>query len=87
MIKCFKCGGTEIVNGTIESPSADFSGLIFRPGLKIRFLAMTARHGTDLYPESYACLNCGTVWSETEQGALRDFIRRCCKPSETGPKS
>ncbi len=46
---------------------------------KVRFLTVTLEHGTKLEAESYACLECGTVWSQTDQKALKDFIRKHCK--------
>jgi len=81
MTKCFKCGGTEIERGTIASPSSEslFRDIVFRPEHKIRFLAMTMRRGVSLYKESYACLDCGSVWSELEGSELRNFIREHCK--------
>lgn len=80
MKKCFKCGGTEIVTGSIEGTGERSPAYLFRPKHKIRFLAVTIRHGTELDKESYACLSCGTVWSQTNGEALRDFIRDNCKP-------
>ena len=80
MTKCFKCGGTEIVKGKITRSSEDyFSDIVFGPE-GLRFLTLTSRHGTKLQPESYACLGCGAVWSQTDANALREFIRKHCKP-------
>jgi len=82
MTKCLKCGGTEIAKGKLRRSSEElFSDIIFSPDAPIRFLALTFSRGTTLEPESYACLNCGTVWSQTDPSALRDFIRKHCKGS------
>jgi len=81
MTKCFKCGGTEIANGKITRSSDEyFSDIVFGPE-GLRFLTVTLKHGTALNPESYACLKCGSVWSETDPNALKDFIRKHCKGS------
>jgi hypothetical protein len=87
MTKCLKCGGTDITKGKIRRSSEEFfSDIIFGPE-KLRFLTVALQHGTKLEPESYACLNCGTVWSRTDPAALRDFIRKHCKrPKDEKPK-
>jgi len=82
MKKCFKCGGTQIAAGRITRSSHEFfSDIVFKPE-KLRFLALTVQPGTSLDADSYACLECGTVWSQTNPHELRDFIRRNCKPSK-----
>ena len=79
MTKCFKCGGTEIAKGKIRRSSEEFfSDIVFGPDTA-RFLTLALEHGTKLHSESYACLKCGTVWSQTDPNALRDFIRKHCK--------
>src|SRR5262249_50216235 len=79
---CFKCGGTQIVKGTLESTRRDLlSEIVFRPD-KLRFLALTLAHGTVLDTESYACLSCGTVWSQTNPDSLKDFIQKHCRHSD-----
>jgi predicted nucleic-acid-binding Zn-ribbon protein len=79
MTKCFKCGGTEIAKGKIRRSSEEFfSDIVFGPE-DIPFLTLTLKRGTRLQPESYACLTCGTVWSQTDPNALKDFMREHCK--------
>lgn len=79
MTKCFKCGGTEIAKGKITRSSEDyFSDIVFGPE-GLRFLTVTLQHGTKLESDSYACLACGTVWSQTDPNALTEFIRKHCK--------
>ena len=79
MTTCHKCGGTEIATGKIGRSSEEyFSDIVFEPD-GMRFLALTLEHGTKLLGESYACVKCGTVWSQTDPEALRDFIRKYCK--------
>jgi len=79
MTKCNKCGGTEIVKGKITRSSDEFfSDIVFGPD-DLRFLTLTLKHGTPLQPESFACLGCGAVWSQTDPKALRNFIGKHCK--------
>ncbi len=67
-----------IVRGKITTNGEGYSVVVFGPD-KIRFLALTLQHGTKLETQSYACQNCGTVWSQTDPIALRKFIRKHCK--------
>jgi hypothetical protein len=79
MIKCLKCGGIEIVRGKISRSSEEcFSDIVFQPD-GLRFFTFTLQHGTSLDSLSYACLDCGTVWSGTSPSALREFIRKHCE--------
>jgi hypothetical protein len=79
MIKCPKCNGTEIVKGKITRSSDEFfSDIIFRPN-GLRFLTITLKYGTPLRPESYGCLGCGAIWSQTDPKALKDFISKHCR--------
>ena len=79
MTKCFKCGGVDIATGKLSRPNDElFPEVRFEPR-GLRFLALTMRHGTRLEAESYACLKCGTVWSQTDPNELRDFVRKHCK--------
>ena len=81
MTKCLNCGGTEIVKGKIARSTEEFfSDIVFQPQ-GIRFLSTALKHGTKFKPESFACLSCGTVWSQTDPNALREFIAKHCKKS------
>ena len=87
MTTCFKCSGTEIVKGKIRRSSEEFfSDIVFGPDGTRRFLALTFDHGTKLQGESYACLKCGAVLSQTDPDALRAFIQKHYK-SESHEKS
>ena len=80
--RCFKCGGMHVAKGRLEITGAlgRFPDLVFRPD-KTRFLALTLAHGTPVDKQSYACLSCGFVWSETNPQALREFIKNHCGES------
>ena len=79
MNTCLKCGGTEIAKGKIRRSSDEFfSDIVFGPD-DLRFFTLPLKRGTKLHGESYACLKCGSVWSQTDPEALRDFIRKHCK--------
>jgi hypothetical protein len=78
MTTCFKCGGTEIAKGKIRRWIGEiYPGTVFEPD-DLRFLTLTLERGTKLQDESYACLKCGAVWSQTDPDALRDFVRKHC---------
>ncbi len=80
--KCFNCGGTELAKGRIEMGSDSMlASPTFRPD-GLRFLAMTMSHGTPLNMESYACLSCGLVWSQTNAQDLKDHVQKYCKKPE-----
>jgi len=79
MKKCFKCGGTEIVKGKIcISASEYFPEYFFKPD-GLRLFAATLRAGAKLDTESYACLGCGAIWSQTDSVALKEFMQKHCK--------
>ncbi len=79
MKKCFKCGSSEITRGRIsQNNDGIFSAAQFEPE-GLRFLALALTHGTLLELESFACLKCGSVWSQTDPDDLRKFIRKHCK--------
>jgi hypothetical protein len=69
-------GKLEITGSLGRLPS-----LVFRPG-NARFFALTLTHGTPVDNESYACLSCGFVWSETDPQALREFVKKHCRESQ-----
>ena len=66
-----------MVKGKIRRSSEEFfSDIVFGPTGTRRFFALTFEHGTKLKGESYACLKCGAVWSQTDPDALRNFIKK-----------
>jgi predicted nucleic-acid-binding Zn-ribbon protein len=79
--KCPKCGGVEIAKGRLSLSTGHYlSGMVFEPESR-RFFTLNVIPGTYLAPESYACLGCGAVWSQTDPNALREFIEKHCKKS------
>jgi len=82
MNKCLKCGGTEIVKGTIRRSTKEyFTDIVFGPD-DVRFGAMTLKNGSELQPESFACLSCGMVYSSTDPTELKEFIKKHCKKQQ-----
>jgi hypothetical protein len=80
--KCPKCGGAEIARGRISMSTGHYLwGMVFEPEGR-RFLTLSTMSGTFLNPDSYACLGCGVVWSQTDPKALKDFIGKHCKKPE-----
>lgn len=81
MTKCPKCSGNDISKGRLTlSAGHHLSGMAFEPEGR-RFFTLTITPGTALHPESYACLQCGAVWSQTDPKALKDYISAHCKKS------
>ena len=61
----FQVRRIECCDGKITRSSEQyFSDIVFGPD-GLRLIAVTLKRGTPLQPESYACLGCGTVWSQT----------------------
>jgi hypothetical protein len=83
MNKCLRCGGEDIAVGKIYGGS-DSAFTVFKPD-GLRFFTLTYKGGTDLSGDSYACLTCGCVWSETDPVALKSFIQKHCKKSDIRP--
>ena len=82
LTKCLKCGGNEIAKGSLSLTGGHYlSGMVFEPEGR-RFFTLTTRPGTTLNPISYACLECGMVWSQTDPNALKEYINKHCKKSE-----
>jgi hypothetical protein len=57
-------------------------GVIFRPK-SVRFLAFTLLGGVFLKRQSFACLDCGLVWTSVDVDDLDYFIEKHCKQPET----
>jgi hypothetical protein len=72
MMKCFRCGARDIAKGRIFLPSDSLRNMVFEPD-GLRFFSLTYVHGPALRKESYACLSCGTVWSQTDPVCPRGF--------------
>jgi hypothetical protein len=79
--KCPKCGGIEIAKGRLTLSFGHYlSGMVFEPEGR-RLFTLSVMPGSFIAPQSYACLGCGAVWSQTDPKALRDFIGKHCKAS------
>ena len=76
--KCPKCASGAIVKGSLDG-DVDW-GVTFRPEtFKNWHALLTRRDGVLVSVESFACHDCGMVWSSVEPEALREFLGRHCK--------
>lgn len=73
--KCPKCQSERTVKGSIIGGES-FGG-VFRPETLISW-HITLRDGVEV-GESFACQECGLVWSSLDPEALREFLRSHCK--------
>ncbi len=83
MLQCLKCKSQRVTKGTIVEPGGNCVA-VFRPdGLRSR--SFTALGGTELERESFACLDCGFVWSSVSPAKLGVFIRKHCDQTSDKP--
>jgi len=69
---CVQCHSKRIAKGSLQGAHGVDS--FFAPdGLKFGL-----RPSRGMAVRSFACLDCGFVWSFTEPKALEDFIRKHC---------
>lgn len=80
MINCIKCSSIEIAKGdlTVNNGNVFFCDMVFRPA-RTKFITFTIDKGTKIEQESYACLNCGMVYSQCNPTDLKGFISKNCK--------
>lgn len=70
-MECNHCKGKRVAKGSLQGGHGN---LYFAPsGLKF---GLRPSRGTAI--QSFACLDCGLVWSSTPPTELDDFIREHC---------
>jgi hypothetical protein len=78
-----KCKSGHVIAGGIGANTRyGWRTAVFKPDRKIRFLAWTIREGTNCDGETFACLDCGLVWSSLSPQDLKLFIARNCEEPE-----
>jgi hypothetical protein len=78
---CPKCGSANVAPGRLL-PSRHSISATFRPA-GARLLSLSLTHGVDLCTEpSFACQDCGLVWSYLRPAELKDFISKHCARSD-----
>ena len=72
-LRCSKCSSQRVVRGSIVDSHR--TRCFFAPaGLK--FWTITKSYGTKV--DSYACIDCGLLWMQTEHKMLEGFVRNYC---------
>jgi hypothetical protein len=78
MNQCLKCKSGNVFAGKIGRPiSVGWGTAIFKPDIKVPFLAAILGAGPTCNEEAFACLDCGFVWSSLSAQDLIHFITRC----------
>ena len=79
---CPKCGSLNIHQGRLM-PSGQASWVIFRPE-GTRFFSLSLYGGVVLRSDrSFACLDCGLVWSSVPRDELKEYIfKHCSAPNK-----
>jgi DNA-directed RNA polymerase subunit RPC12/RpoP len=81
-IRCLKCESGNVIAGAIGAAGRyGWKTAVFKPDRRIRFLAWTLGEGTSCDGETFACLDCGLVWSSLSPRDLSEFVtKNCVKP-------
>jgi endogenous inhibitor of DNA gyrase (YacG/DUF329 family) len=81
--QCLKCKGANFITGKIGAAGRyGWRTAVFKPDRKVRFLAWTLGEGTQCDGETFACLDCGLVWSSLSPQDLSEFITKNCEKPE-----
>lgn len=75
-MQCLKCQSNRVATGAIKGSHSGHS--IFAPS-GLRFATLSLDHGIPL--SSFACLDCGFVWSAADPKDLEAFIQKHCDQS------
>ena len=76
---CMRCTGTNISTGKLISGRQD-PVTAFKPD-NMKFWSFSFTAGVAVSKTSYACLDCGFIWTETDADALEKFVATKCKPA------
>ena len=79
MRQCIKCQGRQVVSGKLVQYGGSTTA-VFRPA-RIRFATLSFVGGVPVDEESFACLDCGTVWTLTDKDKLCRFMKSHCYES------
>ena len=77
MPACLKCGSEKVIQGRLVSNRMTW-GAVFQPK-SIRFLNLSLYGGAVTDSKSFACLDCGLIWSSASPEELRTFVKKHCK--------
>jgi len=77
-IHCLKCKSGHVFAGKIGRPTAiGWGTAIFKPDISVPFLAPSLGPGPTCDEETFACLDCGLVWSSLIAEDLKNFLTKC----------
>jgi DNA-directed RNA polymerase subunit RPC12/RpoP len=77
-LQCLKCKSGNVFAGKLGRPiSIGWGTAIFKPAIKVPFLAPILGAGPTCDDEAFACLDCGLVWSSLSAQDLNNFIAKC----------
>jgi len=72
-----KCGSEKVIQGRMVC-SARMQRPVFRPK-SLRFFSFLFSGGVLASDKSFACLDCGLIWSSAAPDELRTFVKKHCK--------
>lgn len=79
MPACPKCGSEKLIEGRIRNPGKGWGwDSVFRPKT-IRWFCISLDGGVVVDNESFACLDCGLIWSSASPEELRSFVKKHCR--------
>ena len=79
MQQCPKCHSQQVVIGKMVQYGGSTSA-VFRP-TKTRFATLSISGGVPVAEESFACLDCGLVWTVADKDKLLAFMESHCYAS------
>ena len=76
---CLRCTGGNITPGKLISRRQE-GATAFKPD-NMKFWSFSFTGGVSVPKTSYACLDCGFIWTEADAEALEKFVATKCKPA------
>jgi hypothetical protein len=77
MSACLKCGSEKVIQGRLRGSSKSWPA-VFRPK-SMRWFNLSLYGGVFTDGKSFACLDCGLVWTSAAPHELRMFVKNHCK--------
>ena len=74
---CPSCKSQHLVVGEIGPDATSDYSVVFKPERQ-RLWSLALSKGVELSRETYACRDCGLIWSQVDRAALAEFINRHC---------
>lgn len=77
MPACLKCGSEKVIEGRLVG-SGRTRTVVFRPK-SLRWFSLSLFGGVFADGKSFACLDCGLIWSSAAPDELRTFVKKHCR--------